>query len=1566
MKKKITQKIKTVFVVAIMVLVTMASFIIEGDSSNPDKELVVKWEKNFTADSDEFDEGGNYVDIVHNQSGYVTGFIVAGFKNQSEGNNDIYLIKTDKNGNQIWNKTIGGGIAKCIQQTDDDGDGMQNDGYVIVGSTVNGELYVIKTDENGTETWNKTYSTPLSESSIGYFIQQTYDHVNDTYDGYIITGNINYYENEDLWVIKTDENGSEGPQYEGTWNYTYDSPYHQADCGFSVNETANGSYIVTGTLLNGPGSGSGYCCLFEFNAYGNLTHEWFYGSNYFQNVGTTVKQAPDGDYVITGFTGSYGDMKIWLIKQNPIDNSTSITTYSDGVFGQFYSLDVCTGGGYIISGRDPYLYLYVIKTYENGTEELSMKYKGDSGNYAYASSIQEISFGKYIVTGQFQFYNGDFDIFLIEIIEDHKPNSPSIEGPNSGLSGVQYKFNFSSIDPDNDNVGFYVDWGDNTNTGWTENVSSGTKLELSHTWTEGGSYNITAKARDIYGAESDWSVHHMTIVENHPPNPPLINGPPTGKTGESYNYTFNATDPDGDDVFYKINWSDGNITEWLGPNASGEEILKSHAWAEPGGYNITAKTKDSYDAESNWSNPFNVTIEVNYPPNDPTITGPIIGKAGQTYNYAFVTTDPNEDNVSYYIDWEDGTNSDWIGPYDSGESVICNHTWEKQGNFTIKAKARDTYYYESDWGTLEVKMPFNIFGNTISGSFSQNIKNKITGSIFNVLANCTADNISVYVQTNPSTSPETECMIYRVSGSVLIGTTEEKILNTGDEGAWVTFNFSEKPNLVTDTEYVLVCWSNDTCNFFYDNSISEQSRYRNETYSADLPVSPIDWTSNESKIYSIFCRYTTKPDITNVSATPNTVGFGFNVTISAYINDNGCDIDNVSVNITYPNNITGNFTMNNTGDGTYAYVFNDTWFVGQYNYTIWAVDESGGTNNSSVHNFNVSAQTTIGIATLKDVYSDNEYINITDPPTPPSDYYLVDRGLTWDKYYNANTGKNILEISAGPINYQDENSEWNPIECNLSMLSSSHPAYQYGYRAGNEHGLYNVYFKPNAQNSWPVAFAYNKSDDPNIHVIKSKLVGVGYLDPQSDWAYKFLQNVQSSQGQISGNSAVYEDVFTGTDVTWRYCNTQLKEEITLSNTTKTLLQNHPPSEYGLNNESSYLVFITKLDHQSLDMYNSSGILNGNVTVSGERIDFKDALGYFRCALPIGDAYEQNNESARQKLTYRIIQYNGNTYLLSGLKLSDLNEMTFPVIIDPTLTIDSLSSDGYIYNSNTNYNTAWGASTGMVSSSATYISIGQKKTGVPSTYYVYRGFLLFDTSSIPSNVVIDNATLSLYKYEDYSTTDFTITIQDGQPVYPHNPLQVGDYSRVYYQGNGGGLNTANFVNGRNNITLTNLSWITKGGTTKLCLRSSRDISGTAPTGDEHVNVCSYEYALPAHAPRLVIEYRNQSKINNTGSTNISGYLLIQVQYYNASSKEWVVDNDTVNESSPRIVYGTSGPVGQNVLALDTIFNDLVKTSDLTHGNGLYRVYTAFRDPNGNVLVTDDETELEAWYEFNVNI
>ena len=68
---------------------------------------------------------------------------------------------------------------------------------------------------------------------------------------------------------------------------------------------------------------------------------------------------------------------------------------------------------------------------------------------------------------------------------------------------------------------------------------------------------------------------------------------------------------------------------------------------------------------------------------------------------------------------------------------------------------------------------------------------------------------------------------------------------------------------------------------------------------------------------------------------------------------------------------------------------------------------------------------------------------------------------------------------------------------------------------------------------------------------------------------------------------------------------------------------------------------------------------------------------------------------------------------------------------------------------------------------------------------------------------------------------------------------------------------------------------------------------------------------------------------------------------------------VQKTSPRTINISEQ------LALDIIFNGLVITSDHTHGDGTYRVYATFRDPDGDALVCDDETALEAWYEFEVN-
>ena len=99
--------------------------------------------------------------------------------------------------------------------------------------------------------------------------------------------------------------------------------------------------------------------------------------------------------------------------------------------------------------------------------------------------------------------------------------------------------------------------------------------------------------------------------------------------------------------------------------------------------------------------------EQQYPPDSPTISGPAQGKTGTSYEYTISTSDPEDDDVYYLIEWGDTTTTGWIGPFISGETIAQSHTWMHDGTYTIKVKAKDTDGLESDWTTLEVTMPMS-------------------------------------------------------------------------------------------------------------------------------------------------------------------------------------------------------------------------------------------------------------------------------------------------------------------------------------------------------------------------------------------------------------------------------------------------------------------------------------------------------------------------------------------------------------------------------------------------------------------------------------------------------------------------------------------------------------------------------------------------------------------------------------------------------------------------------------------------------------------------------------------
>lgn len=100
-----------------------------------------------------------------------------------------------------------------------------------------------------------------------------------------------------------------------------------------------------------------------------------------------------------------------------------------------------------------------------------------------------------------------------------------------------------------------------------------------------------------------------------------------------------------------------------------------------------------------------ITASNNQQPLAPTITGPSIGKPGTEYTINFITTDPNGDNIYYYVDWGDGTTKDWDGPFTSGQQSSASHTWSGRGVYIVRVKAKDVNGAEGPWGVLHINVP---------------------------------------------------------------------------------------------------------------------------------------------------------------------------------------------------------------------------------------------------------------------------------------------------------------------------------------------------------------------------------------------------------------------------------------------------------------------------------------------------------------------------------------------------------------------------------------------------------------------------------------------------------------------------------------------------------------------------------------------------------------------------------------------------------------------------------------------------------------------------------------------
>lgn len=246
------------------------------------------------------------------------GYVIAGYSDSfGAGNYDVYLLKMDSEGSLIWNKTYGGAYSDLSHSVQETSDG----GYVIAGYTrsfgnKDDDVYLVRVDSEGNEIWSRTYGD-MKGDERGYSVQGTID------GGYIVAG-MSWpleQENPDFYLLKIDSEG------DTVWSSSYTGPdgHWSWDWGRSALETGEGGYVIVGETYSNV-ERDWDVLLGKTDSLGNLLWSRTYGGDDSEG-GNSVLEAGDGGYVIAGKTKSFaaGEYDVYVVKTKPQPAPVSIS-----------------------------------------------------------------------------------------------------------------------------------------------------------------------------------------------------------------------------------------------------------------------------------------------------------------------------------------------------------------------------------------------------------------------------------------------------------------------------------------------------------------------------------------------------------------------------------------------------------------------------------------------------------------------------------------------------------------------------------------------------------------------------------------------------------------------------------------------------------------------------------------------------------------------------------------------------------------------------------------------------------------------------------------------------------------------------------------------------------------------------------------------------------------------------------------------------------------------------------------------------------------------------------------
>jgi len=236
--------------------------------------------------------GGTKNDVAYSLLALDDGdyLVVGSTASYGSGIDDLWVLKTNSNGDILWNITVGGtkhDLGREIISTSDDG-------YVVIGETGSygagwNDVWLVKLDQDGSVSWNMTYGGSMND--IGKSVRETGD-------GFILAG-ISESFGSDLtqgYMIHVDLKG------ELVWEQTYGGA--SDDYLESVELLPGVGYIATG-FTSSTGTGESDVWLFSTSSEGDLIDETFYGGSMRDRMYEIVPTSDDG-YILVGFTWSFG------------------------------------------------------------------------------------------------------------------------------------------------------------------------------------------------------------------------------------------------------------------------------------------------------------------------------------------------------------------------------------------------------------------------------------------------------------------------------------------------------------------------------------------------------------------------------------------------------------------------------------------------------------------------------------------------------------------------------------------------------------------------------------------------------------------------------------------------------------------------------------------------------------------------------------------------------------------------------------------------------------------------------------------------------------------------------------------------------------------------------------------------------------------------------------------------------------------------------------------------------------------------------------------------------------